>query len=198
MRRRKNRFLLFCCSFVPGAGEMYMGFMKMGLSIMSIFIATIVISQITRLGIISMFLAVIWLYSFFNANNLGGLSMEELNRMPDRYLFADIEDTGALKRLLSGKFHKVFALVLILMGASMLWGVVCDLLYDVMGNSWYNKYIAPFIYSISTNVPRTIIAVLIIWFGIKLIQGKKEELDGAESDGMKETKEIDEKNNINN
>ena len=34
--------------------------------------------------------------------------------------------------------------------------------------------------TVSSDVPRMIIALLIIWFGIKLIWGKKEELDRLE------------------
>ena len=35
---RKNSFFTFLFSFVPGAGEMYMGFMKQGLSLMTLFL----------------------------------------------------------------------------------------------------------------------------------------------------------------
>ena len=35
--KKKNRFLTFCFSMLPGAAEMYMGFMKTGVSLMSLF-----------------------------------------------------------------------------------------------------------------------------------------------------------------
>ena len=35
MTRKKNGFLTLCFSLVPGAGEMYMGFMKQGVSTVS-------------------------------------------------------------------------------------------------------------------------------------------------------------------
>ena len=35
MTKKKNGFLAFCFSLIPGAGEMYMGFMKQGASIMA-------------------------------------------------------------------------------------------------------------------------------------------------------------------
>ena len=34
MTKQKKGLLLFLCSLVPGAGEMYMGFFKQGISIM--------------------------------------------------------------------------------------------------------------------------------------------------------------------
>lgn len=50
MTKKRNGFLRFCCSLLPGAGEMYMGFMKMGLSLMSMFFGIIVAASIFELG----------------------------------------------------------------------------------------------------------------------------------------------------
>ena len=32
----KNGFLTFCCAFIPGAGQMYQGYMKRGLSLIPV------------------------------------------------------------------------------------------------------------------------------------------------------------------
>ena len=37
MYRKKNKFLTFIFALLPGAAEMYMGFMKMGLTLLSLF-----------------------------------------------------------------------------------------------------------------------------------------------------------------
>lgn len=37
MTKQKKGFLLFIASLIPGAGELYMGFRKMGLSLMILF-----------------------------------------------------------------------------------------------------------------------------------------------------------------
>mgnify|MGYP000143409302 FL=1 len=37
MQKQKRGFLLFISSLIPGAGEMYMGFFKQGISIMTLF-----------------------------------------------------------------------------------------------------------------------------------------------------------------
>mgnify|MGYP000447103866 CR=1 FL=1 len=37
MQKQKKGFLLFISSLIPGAGEMYMGFFKQGISIMTLF-----------------------------------------------------------------------------------------------------------------------------------------------------------------
>ena len=40
MQKQKKGFLLFISSLIPGAGEMYMGFFKQGISIMTLFCAS--------------------------------------------------------------------------------------------------------------------------------------------------------------
>ena len=46
MKNKKSRFWVFVFSFLPGAGEMYMGFMKMGLSLMLGFMLTVAVVSI--------------------------------------------------------------------------------------------------------------------------------------------------------
>ena len=43
MQKQKRGFLLFICSLIPGAGEMYMGFFKQGISIMTLIWALVAI-----------------------------------------------------------------------------------------------------------------------------------------------------------
>ncbi len=181
MRKKKNRFLLFCLSFLPGAGEMYLGFMKMGLSLLSVFALTVIITVYSNIGVMGFAVFVICVYGFFHANNLGALSDEEFYKVEDEYLFGLGEkDMDSLKDFVMGKYRKVFAAILILFGISMLWQTFCRFLRHMVGSDYYYKYISRFMNTVSTDVPRMIIALLIICFGIKLIWGKKEELDRLE------------------
>ena len=93
MTKKRNGFLLFCCSLFPGAGEMYMGFMKMGVSLMSIFMLMVAIADMLQLSIGVLISVVIWFYSFFHVHNLASLSDEEFARVQDDYLLhrSDIE-----------------------------------------------------------------------------------------------------------
>ena len=47
MQKQKRGFWLFIFSLIPGAGEMYMGFKKQGISIMLLFWGTIALASIT-------------------------------------------------------------------------------------------------------------------------------------------------------
>lgn len=187
MKKKKNRFLSFCFSLLPGAGEMYLGFMKMGLSLISVFALSIIITVYFNIGVMGFAVFVVWVYGFFHANNLASLSDEEFNRIEDEYLFGFGEkDLDSLKDSVMGKYRKIFAIILILFGISMLWQTFCRLLRYIVGNDYYYQYIHSFMRTISSDVPRVLIAFLIIWLGIKLIRGKKEELDRLEEKEEKE------------
>ena len=86
MKKQKHGFWVFIFSLIPGAGEMYMGFKKQGLSIMLLFWGSIALASITGLGWLAMFLPVIWFYSFFNVHNLKSLSEEEFYSVEDNYI----------------------------------------------------------------------------------------------------------------
>ena len=71
----RNRFWAFMCALVPGAGQMYMGYMKRGLSLMVLFFGACfgfsVVSGLFYMfdGVFSL-IPVVWFYSFFDALNL--------------------------------------------------------------------------------------------------------------------------------
>ncbi|MDD3140341.1 MAG: hypothetical protein PHX08_15405, partial [Lachnospiraceae bacterium] len=87
MTKKKNGFLTFVFSCLPGAGEMYMGFFKQGVSIMSLFFLLIFVSSWMNMGALMYISPVIWFYSFFHANNLHSLPDEEFYAIEDTFLF---------------------------------------------------------------------------------------------------------------
>ena len=70
---------------------MYMGFMKMGLSLMLGFMILAAIVGVTNLGALSVFPIVMYAYSFFHANNLA--TLDDIFRM-NICLDLTISDTG--------------------------------------------------------------------------------------------------------
>lgn len=181
MKKKKNRFLLFWWSLIPGAGELYLGFMKMGVSILSVFALVMMFTIYTNIGVSAFAVFVIWLYGFFHANNLGALSDEEFYRMEDVYLFGIKEDgPDSVKDCIMGKYRIGFAAILIILGVSMLWQTFCGFLRRIMGNGFYDMYIYKITSTISNEMPRMLIGIVVIWIGVKLIMGKKAELDRME------------------
>ena len=68
--QRKSGFLTFCFACLPGAGEMYLGYMKRGLSVMIAFWGLIFVASLLNMGILGILAPIIWAYSFFDTFNL--------------------------------------------------------------------------------------------------------------------------------
>ena len=112
--KKKSRFLTFCFSVIPGAAEMYMGFMKTGLSLMITFAAAIVIASSLKIGILSLLAVVVWFYSFFHANHLASLNDDEFDEVKDEYLFG-LDSLPGIEKFLK-KYHQWVAYALIFTG----------------------------------------------------------------------------------
>ena len=176
MTKKKSRFLTFFCSLIPGAGEMYLGFLKQGISIMCMFALLLAVGEII-FPPLSVFGAVIWFYSFFHTHNLNSLPDDEFYAIQDDFLIHSYQ-LARLKAVLLGRYRKVTAIVLILLGFSILWDNVNDFFMhfasDVLHISWQFLGVVDWF---SRRLPRNLTAVVIILAGFYLIRNKKRELD---------------------
>lgn len=170
MKKQKHGFWVFIFSLIPGAGEMYMGFKKQGLSIMLLFWGSIALASITGLGWLAMFLPVIWFYSFFNVHNLKSLSEEEFYSVEDNYILHMDQFSGDMGKFLQ-KHQSVVAWVLILFGICILWSRFTSLLYFIVLNN-----MADYVYNICNSLPQIVIAAGIIAAGIYLLTQQKKKL----------------------
>lgn len=171
MKKKKNRFWLFVFSLCPGAGHMYMGFMRMGLSFLLGFMTMVAVIAYTQIDVLAVFPAVLYIYSFFHANNIGGLDDEQFAAMEDEYLFG-IGDMGYDRFLVDKKNRSIAAAVLIIMGITMLWRVAFGILRDYINLD--NFYVKAIFYTMKNDIPRVVIAIIIIWFGVRMLRGKRE------------------------
>ena len=72
----RNKFLVFCFAFVPGAGQMYLGMMKKGLVIMSVFWTVIAVAVMLNLGVLCVFLPITRVSLVLNFDSVGcGLNL---------------------------------------------------------------------------------------------------------------------------
>ena len=175
MQTKKSRFWLFIWSLMPGAGEMYLGFMKMGLSLMLGFMGLIAIAAITNIGVLAIFPVTMWFYSFFHANNLASLDQQTFCMIKDEYLFGlnDLDSMEKLNAKMTGKKKKAIAVVFILIGVIMLWRGIFNLLCDIFG--WDNYFLSQVYYFVRDDLPRFVIGIVIIWVGVVMIRGKKDD-----------------------
>lgn len=180
MTRKRNPFFLFLVSLIPGAGEMYLGFFKQGISVMSLFFLMFGFSNLFYTPLLCL-TPVLWFYSFFHSNNLNSLQDEEFYSMEDDYfLHMDhlFRDNGALLR----RHSKLVAIVLIFLGASVLWQNFSSTLHYISRNILHlSDSMTNLLYRLTNGMPDSVMAVAIIVFGVYLIKNKKDSLKNNDS-----------------
>ena len=179
--RKKNKILTFLFACVPGAGHMYLGFMKMGLSFMTLFFLIMGLAALADnifyvlTGPILMILPVIWFYTFFDCINKNGASDEEFASYQDHFLFTDIPELNQIKwnpNLFHSRVPRtVVGFILLLSGISMfsrnmLWMLGWD----------YDNLIYRILSRFFDYLPQVAISLAVIALGIWLIAGKRREL----------------------
>ncbi len=175
VQKKKNNTLTFICSLLPGAAEMYMGFMKNGLTLMLIFFASFMLPTVIGAGDIFIALVfVVWFYGFFHARNIANSDDEQFAQLKDQYIWEEFLGKSGIK-LDSTKANKWIAALLIIIGASALWNNISDIAVRYIPEDDWNV-----IYPIISAVPGLIFAILVIIAGIMLIRGKKESISDAD------------------
>ncbi|WP_026664929.1 hypothetical protein [Butyrivibrio sp. FC2001] len=180
MRPQQKRGLFnFLCAFMPGASEMNMGFMKMGLSIMAVFVISFGLIPLLSLNDIFMVVPMImWFYGFFHARNLTHSAPEVFASLKDDFFWNELV-TGKAINIKSETLRKCGAWALIVMGVLMLWNIVWDPISDYLQYLMYEQEhgrIAGYIYQLVYSFPKCVVGALIIVIGVKLILGKKQQL----------------------
>ncbi len=164
MTNKKSGFLTFIFSLIPGAGEMYMGFFKQGLSLMLLIFLICAIGSFFGMEFLIMLLPIIWLYSFFHVHHLRSLSQEEFYMIEDKFLFLD--DMQAYKQNWNIGTKKVIAVVLVIMGVIMLWNTLINTLSWLLPD--FFKEIG---YRVAYFVPRIVMGCAILYAGFKMLKG---------------------------
>lgn len=162
MTVQKKGFLVFLCSLIPGAGELYMGFRKKGLSIMAIFWGVITVASCLGLGFFMAVLPIVWFYSFFNVHNLKSLKEEEFYSLEDDYLFHMSEFTGNKAEFFE-KYRGWICGGIIFIGVSGLWNSIPTFFGSLIPDFMYPA----FSFAVYT-IPRLIAAFAFIGIGIYL------------------------------
>ena len=181
--RKRNGFFVFWFSFVPGAVEMYMGFMKNGVSMLTVFVLALTVAMqgwsFFTYPLIG-FAMITWVYSFFHAWNMYRLSGDILIKMEDRYIWTEFGLTK-LPKIEKEKQNKVISWGLIICGGLLVYGFLEDVIMDfVPGDYWVR------VHSIISNIPSVFFAVCMILVGLKLNKEKRSEL-GLDDDKAVET-----------
>lgn len=170
---KRNSFWTVVFSFLPGAGHMFMGFMKLGTSIMIAFFGLMAVSSWLGIDEIGLLAPILWFYSFFDCINKRFSADAAFMQFEDKILFEDWFGAGKEKWRGGG----ILSVALIMAGLYMLlmqiWKILC---YSGMLSSEIQLAVGYII----DGMPQIAVGILIIIFGIRLIAGKKKEMNGDE------------------
>lgn len=163
---KKNGFLTFIFACIPGAGQMYYGYMQRGLSITMMLILCLMAATVVEP---LMFLClVIWMYSFFDTYDLIRYLVAG-DPKPDGFLLPPDwqNQLGGAKTKMTPKMNKVIGWCLLLTGVyvmydSVVWPIVSNILQQ-LGVYW------DIIYTLNNAIPSVVVAVLLIVFGGRLL-----------------------------
>lgn len=164
---------------MPGAVEMYYGFMKMGLSIMFIFFGAIALTAFFESGVLSFTIVISWFYGFFHARNFAAMTEEELLNIPDepvidvnRFLLSD-ENSNLSSDIFK---RKIVQYGILFVGITLVWQGLMHVIHSILQN--YDLFYR--FYGMLDSIPRLVLGIAIVWFGCYIIQVKKEEIAKAE------------------
>lgn len=171
MLKKRSKFWTVVFSFLPGAGHMFMGFMKRGISLMALFFLTIFLSSWLDIGPLMYVLPVLWFYAFFDCINRAWADDREFATLDDRFLFSK-ETLERANRMLSGRGMLYAGILLLLFGIYLIVDKLLTACQSVL-----NPILASVISGTVSVIPQFLLGVLVILVGVRLIVGKKKELD---------------------
>lgn len=159
---KKNALLTFIFSCIPGAGQMYYGYMRRGLSLVTLFCVAFGIGVI--IPPILLATPIIWMYAFFDTYDLIRYLVSG-NPKPDDFIWGDRIDLGRFKTF-TPRGNRIIGWVLVACGVWVLFDSwVAPILHDV----FITLGIEYLYYNLVGQLPTIIVAGLLIYFGIRLL-----------------------------
>lgn len=164
----KNGLLTLLFAFIPGAGQMYQGYMKRGLSLM---LMCCVIGVLAMLfAPIALFLMLVFMYSFFDTLNLRA-QIALGNAPADDYLVhLDPKDKRLARLLLDS--HKLVGWLLIAFGALIAYqNLIMNTLGDLVYRWGHSSPVFRALYLVMASLPDVVVCVVLIVCGVWLVKG---------------------------
>lgn len=164
----KNGLLTLLFAFIPGAGQMYQGYMKRGLSLMLMCCVICVLAVL--FSPIAFFLLLVFMYSFFDTLNLRA-QIALGNAPADDYLVhLDPKDKRLARLLLDS--HKLVGWALIAFGALIAYqSLIMNILGDLVYRWGHSSPVFRALYLVMASLPDVVVCVVLIVCGVWLVKG---------------------------
>lgn len=173
--RTKNKFFTFVFACIPGAGQMYHGLMKKGVSLMVLFWGLAGLSLATYMTVLTVLLPVIWFYSFFDTVNRMNMSLDELRVQEDCFLFGldGVETSKGFRQLFRDR-HLILGWGLIIAAC---WMMLNGFFNSYWGRQFWGNLLSERLWEVLSGfvdmLPALIVPTICIVIGLRLIKGDR-------------------------
>ena len=169
---KKNGILTLLFALIPGAGEMYQGYMKRGLSLITMFCLPAALGAMTQIQVLYIGLPIVYMYSFFDTFNLR--AQIGMGTAPeDDYLVHFDPHDKRLAQLLADS-HKLLGWALIAFGALVGYqNILMNTLGDLLWRWGKENPIFRALYLVMDQLPEVLVCVVLIVCGIWLVKGPR-------------------------
>ena len=168
MKKNGILTLLFAC--IPGAGQMYQGYMKRGLSLITLFFLCIMAGMLLEPLVLTAL--IVWMYSFFDTFNLRAQFIAGTAPADDYLVHFNTKD--ARLTLFFRDSHKLVGWALIALGAMVAYqNIIMRVLGDVMWRWGQNNPVFRAFYLMLDELPQIVTCVALIVCGVWLVRGPK-------------------------
>ena len=166
----KNGILTFLFAFCPGAGQMYQGYMKRGLSLIGMFCLFIALG--TMLDVLVIGCAIVYMYSFFDTFNLRAQIGAGTAPEDDYLVHINWQDRRMKQFMLDS--HKLVGWGLIAMGALVAYqNIIMNVLGDIVWRWGQNSPFFRALYLVMDQLPEVVVCVALIICGVWLVRGPR-------------------------
>ena len=170
MKKNGILTLLFAC--IPGAGQMYQGYMKRGLSLITMFCLFIILGSTTGLDALVVGCIVVYMYSFFDTLNLRAQLAAEKAPEDDYLVHFDPQDKRLARMMMDS--HKLVGWCLIATGALIAYEqIIMNTLGDILWRWGQKAPVWRAIYLVMDQLPEVVLCVVLILCGIWLVRGPR-------------------------
>ena len=184
MKKNGILTLLFAC--IPGAGQMYQGYMKRGLSLITMFCLFIILGSTTGLDALVVGCIVVYMYSFFDTLNLRAQLAAEKAPEDDYLVHFDPQDKRLARMMMDS--HKLVGWCLIATGALIAYEqIIMNTLGDILWRWGQKAPVWRAIYLVMDQLPEVVLCVALILCGIWLVRGPRAKKAAPEAAAPEET-----------
>lgn len=167
---KKNGILTLLFAFIPGAGQMYQGYMKRGLSL--VLMAAAISMAAMLIPPIAFALLVVFMYSFFDTFNLRAQISMGTAPEDDYLVHFDPQDKRLARMMMDS--HKLVGWCLIAIGALIAYEqIIMNTLGDILWRWGQKAPVWRAVYLVMDQLPEVVLCVALILCGIWLVRGPR-------------------------